>query len=513
MRIMRRIELPVRRYIPQWMVMLTMFMILVNIVLVNGAYLGSSIDVSGALGTTSEDITMAFYACSIGMVVANPLVQKVRQIMTTKTLLLTDIALQCLFSMICAGTYHMEVMIICCFIIGLLKTFLLLEFIILMTPLFTPGNVRSESYSWFYPLVFGGGQFSIPLTAWIAYNYKWQYTYYFVIILLLVTMSMIIVCFRDARSPKIAHIKEINFRSIFFVSISYLVLVYSIVYGKILDWFNSDLIVSFVSGGVGILSIFIYHQCTSKKPYISFRPLRNLKSIVGYIFMFICVFFNSDTSIVNNYITYALHLDNIHANALVLWTVPGYILAGIIGFWWFRLQKWRFRYLVSVAFWMYAIYFIILYFGVSPVSRYESLFIPTVFKGTAFMLLVIAFGVYAAEDIESPYLVSNTFFMISTRSVFAPVISMALFSNYLYNMQINSMMKLSEYYTNVDTNAHGKQIESLVQFIQDQSMLIGIKNAIGYLTISSIVLAVITIFIPFHKTLSIPALKAGQDMA
>lgn len=229
--------------------------------------------------------------------------------------------------------------------------------------------------------------------------------------------------------------------------------------------------------------------------------------------MFICVFFNSDTSIVNNYITNTLHLDNIHANALVLWTVPGYILAGIIGFWWFRLQKWRFRYLVSVAFWMYAIYFTILYFGVSPVSRYESLFIPTVFKGTAFMLLVIAFGVYAAEDIESPYLVSNTFFMISTRSVFAPVISTALFSNYLYNMQINSMMKLSEYYTGIDANTYGNQMESLVQFIQDQSMLIGVKNAIGYLTVSSIVLAVITIFIPFHKTLSIPALKAGQDMA
>lgn len=81
---MREFDLPVRRNIPQWIIILTMFMILVNIVLVNGAYLGSSIDVSGALGTVSEDIMMAFYACSTGMVVANPLVQKIRQIMTSK---------------------------------------------------------------------------------------------------------------------------------------------------------------------------------------------------------------------------------------------------------------------------------------------------------------------------------------------------------------------------------------------------------------------------------------------
>lgn len=508
---MGEFELPVRRYIPRWMVMLTMLMILLNIVLVNGAYLGSSIDVSGALGVTSEDITMAFYACSIGMVVSNPLVRKVREIMTSKTLLLSDMSLQCLLSLICARASSMEVIVVCCFIMGMLKTFLLLEFIILMTPFFTPGNVRSESYSWFYPLVFGGGQFSIPLTAWIAYNYKWQYTYYFVIILLLVTMSMVVVCFRDARPPKVKHVKEINFRSIFLISVSYLVLVWSVIYGKMLDWFNSDLILSFMSGGVCLLSVFIYHQCTSEKPYISFRPLRNVKSVVGYVFMFVCVFFNSDTPIVNNYVTGILKLDNIHANLLVLWTVPGYLVAGIIGFWWFRWQKWRFRYLISAAMWMYAIYFVILYFGVSPESRYESLFMPTVVKGVAFMLLVIAFGVYAAEDVESPYLVSNTFFMISMRSVFAPVMSTAFFSNYLYHAQVDVMMSLSGYYT--DNNLLDIQSDALLQFVQDQSMLAGIKKVAGSVAVMSIALAFITAFIPFHKTLKIPAMEAGQDMA
>ncbi|MEE0978767.1 MAG: MFS transporter [Muribaculaceae bacterium] len=509
---MREISMPKRKWVPKWIGVITLFLILLNIVLVNGAYLGSSVDVSSALGSVNEDIMMSFYACSVGMVIANPLVQKVRQIMTTKTLLLIDIALQCAFSLICAKTTSMPLMICCCFLIGMLKTFLLLEFIILTSPLFTPRNVRSESYSWFYPLVFGGGQFSIPLTAWIAYNYTWQHTYYFVIILLLLTMAMIALFFRDARPPKMKLLKEINFRSIFLISISYLVLAYAFIYGKMLDWTNSDLVMSLLTTGVCLLGIFIYHQTRSEKPYISFRPIKNMKSVIGYLFMFFCVFFNSDTALVNGYITGVLGIDNIHANLLVLWTVPGYIIAGVIAFWWFRLQRWRFRYLVSTAMWMYTLYFGFLYWGITPYSAYQSLFVPMIIKGFAFMTLVISFGVYAAEDVDSPYLVSNTFFMISTRSVFAPVISMASLSTMLYHAQVRSMTRLAEYFT-PEIMQPDVTVESLYNFVNLQSHLASTKTVLGYLLIASTILAAVSAITPFHKALRIPILKAGQDMA
>lgn len=98
-----------------------------------------------------------------------------------------------------------------------------------------------------------------------------------------------------------------------------------------------------------------------------------------------------------------------HANLLSLWSIPGYIFAGIIGFWWFRFQRWRFRYLISAALWMYALYFAFVYFEISPESKYEFLFFPMILKGMGMMLLIIAFGVYTAEDLNVPYLVSNTF--------------------------------------------------------------------------------------------------------
>ena len=38
--------------------------------------------------------------------------------------------------------------------------------------IFSPKNVRSEFYSYFYPLVYGGGQASMLVTALLAYHYN-----------------------------------------------------------------------------------------------------------------------------------------------------------------------------------------------------------------------------------------------------------------------------------------------------------------------------------------------------
>ena len=113
--------------------------------------------------------------------------------------------------------------------------------------------------------------------------------YYFAILFLFITMVLVTICFKDAKTPKITRLKEINFRSIFLVSISYLILIYGIIYGKILDWFNSNIFTFLMTAGILLSGVFVYNQCTSRKPYISFRPLRNMKSVIGYIFMFICV--------------------------------------------------------------------------------------------------------------------------------------------------------------------------------------------------------------------------------
>ena len=147
----------------------TMFVLMFPIIMLNGTYTGSMLEVSSTLGILSEDITMGYYAAAAGMAVAYPIIPKIRAIATPKTMLLTDLILQIFLSYVCAQVGNMDITIICSFFIGFLKAFIMLEFIIQVRPFFSPKNVRSEFYAYFYPIVFSGGQISMALTSQLAY--------------------------------------------------------------------------------------------------------------------------------------------------------------------------------------------------------------------------------------------------------------------------------------------------------------------------------------------------------
>lgn len=93
---------------------------------------------------------------SAGMAIAYPIVPKVLDALSSKFLLLTDPSIQFLLSWVCARSQNIDLVIICSFFIGFLKGFLMLWFIRRATKIFSPKNVRSEFYSYFYPLVFAG---------------------------------------------------------------------------------------------------------------------------------------------------------------------------------------------------------------------------------------------------------------------------------------------------------------------------------------------------------------------
>ena len=118
---MVKLNLPLRPWVPQWLGIVTMFVVMFPIIMLNGTYTGSMLEVSSTLGILSEDITMGYYAAAAGMAVAYPIIPKIRAIATPKTLLLTDLLLQIILSFVCAQVGNMDITIICSFFIGFLK--------------------------------------------------------------------------------------------------------------------------------------------------------------------------------------------------------------------------------------------------------------------------------------------------------------------------------------------------------------------------------------------------------
>lgn len=181
----------------------------------------------------------------------------------------------------------------------------------------------------------------------------------------------------------------------------------------------------------------------------------------------------------------------------------------------------------------FALFFGILYFTISPDSTYEMLFLPLFFRGLGMMVLLIAFGLFVVEDLRPNLLIYNAFFLITFRSVLAPVIASAFYSNVLYRMQQTYLVQLSEnltmldplaasrYTSTLESNlAQGHGIDEAMQLatnslytvLQQQSTLLALKHILGWLFVVTLVIAIVSRFIPFHKTVRVPVIRTGEDM-
>ena len=135
---MKELDVPVRRWVPDWAGVTILFVILLPVTMLNGSYTGSALEVSSTLGTYTEDITMGYYAASAGMAIAYPIVPKVLDSFSSKFILLADLVLQFFLSWVCAYSENIDIVIVCSFAIGFLKGFLMLWLIRRIQKIFSP---------------------------------------------------------------------------------------------------------------------------------------------------------------------------------------------------------------------------------------------------------------------------------------------------------------------------------------------------------------------------------------
>ena len=145
----------------------------------------------------------------------------------------------------------------------------------------------------------------------------------------------------------------------------------------------------------------------------------------------------------------------------------------------------------------------------------------------------LAFALFAVEDLPPKYLLSNAFFLITFRSVLTPVVASAFYNNALYRLQQKYLVQLAENTTLVDPLAVSRWNSSLVSalqqgrgmdeatqvatntlynVLQQQSTLLALKELLGWLFAVTVVLAIVSRFIPFHKTVRVPVIHTGEDM-
>ncbi len=516
-----------KSWVPGWLITIVGLIILVPIVFVNGAYIGSNVDISGFLGILSEDINMAYYISSVGFAIGYFVLYKTKNIIATKTVFIMVLLVQVGLSLICAMTRFIEIIIICSFFIGFFKSFCMLEVMLLLKNALSPSGTMNEFYSIYYPISNILGQLSLFLTAELAYFYNWQYMYFLIIILLLLALIAVIVCMTSSGMP-FRLPKRIDWLSVIIISLCFSGIVYVATYGKVEDWFASEKITIATIMVVLTGWAFVRRLFTRKlSPYLT--VLKNRNSRVIYLLSFVLMFYVSFSILISNYTTGVLRLDGPHVNTLNLYMIPGLIAGGFVTYFWYK-KVLRMAWLIFLGFALFTLSIALLYFQIMPGGLYENMYLLMFLRGAALIILFVAFSIYARHGLEPHQMLFNAFFIISTRSALAPPVCSSVLTNWLYFLQqknINLLMQgvdmqhplAASQFTASVNNAmqQGLSIEnagiiatnSLYQSINIQAMTVSIKIIAGWMVIGGITVLV-GILLYFFRYKPVKWIKMGD---
>lgn len=475
---------PFYNWMPKPVGILILLLLFLPILTVGGTYSVNATEMMSGLGIISEHIQFANFATSIGIAAFCPFLYRLVVIRREKMMCIAGFSLMYIFSYICAKTESIFLLALCSLFMGFLRMVLMMVNLFTLIKYagnmeaydkITPGNEPESGEEWdkldiersiaqpgIYLFFMILGQLGTSLTAWLAFEYEWQYVYYFMMGLLLFCILLVFITmpyhkYTTRRFP-------INFRqfgnaSIF--SVSLLCITYVLIYGKVLDWYDDPTIRWATAFAVITGGIFIYIEATQRKPYYLLEVFKLRTIRVGFLFYLLLMVLNSSSMFVNVFTGVAMKLDNLQNATLGNWCMVGYFIgtALTIGL---SVKGVHFKYLFAAGFLLMGLSAMFMYFEVQSAGLYERMKYPIIIRSTGMMMLYSLVPTYATQRMPYRFLSSWICTMLTVRMVLAPGIGTALYTNV---MQERQQHYVTRYAQNVDM-LHPEASASFTQTVQ-----------------------------------------------
>lgn len=464
---------PFYNWVPKPLGIIFLILLFIPIMTVSGVYSANSSEMMGGLGIISEHITFVGFATSVGMAAFSPFFYDLVCLRRQKMMLVVGFAFLMVLSYICARAESVYILALCSLVMGFVRQALLMcnlftlikyGFGIEATRNLTPGNEPTDEEGWdkldkektasmpiiyFFFMILG--QIGTWLTAWFAYNYEWQYVYYAMMVALGVAIVVVLVSMPYNPYPtKYFPIGFSKFGNVTIFSLMCLSFIYIMVYGKVLDWYDSDKIRWATIICVLCLGLFLYLESTRRSPYFLLDAFR-WKSIQGGILLFLgLMIFNSSQMFVNVFCSVGMKMDNLQVAELGNWVLVGYFV-GLVMAVVFSGRGWHFKYLFAYGFLLIGLSALFMYFEVQTAGMMERMKWPIIIRGAGMMLLYACTAVYANQ--RMPYKLMSTWvcIMLTVRMIIAPGIGSAIYSNVLQERQQHYVTRYAHDYDRTDS--------------------------------------------------------------
>lgn len=460
---------PFYDWVPKPVGILILILLFIPILTVGGVYSANSGEMMSGLGILSEHIQFVGFVTSIGMAAFAPFFYDLVRIRREKLMCLVGFSIMYLLSYVCAVTESIFLLALCSLIMGFLRMVLMMVNLFTLikyafgmeaTRNITPGNEPSDEEGWdrldrekstsmpiIYLFFMILGQVGTALTAWLAYEYEWQYVYYFMMgtILLSILIIFITMPFHSYPGERFP-ITFSKFGNVVVFSCMVTCFIYILVYGKTLDWFDDPTIVRAALLTLLFGAIFIYLESSRRSPYF-LMDLFKLRTInMGVILFLLLMILNSSAMFVNVFTSIGMKIDNWQNAALGNWCVVGYIIGAILSIA-LGSRGVHLKYLFAIGFLLLGCSALFIYFEVQSAGLYDRMKYPVIIRAAGMMIIYSLTAVHANQRMPYKYLSTWICVMLTVRMVIGPGIGTAIYTNLLQERQQHYV---THYAQNVD---------------------------------------------------------------
>lgn len=442
---------------------------------------------------------------------------------------------------VCAVTTSVPVLLAACLLTGFVRIAVMLNCTFTIAPYLTgmdtlamftmkaepPADVQYElerkrtflmPVLYFYILIIS--QSSNLLTAWFAYEYSWQDAYYAVIGMLLVASLLVMLTMADEEKKEKWEIEWTMVPDMLLMGAALCSMAYVLVYGNVLDWFDSMYIRAATAVFLLSAGAFVYMAFRHREHYYLPPEVLTFRNVWMSMLLFIlAMVFNSANSFVTAFAKIATPINNMQGAFISRWAIVGCLIRLVLSLL-MVLRKAHFRTIFATAFIIMASADVYMYFQYSTTGLLENMTLPTILNFTGLLMLYSLAAAFGMKSLPSRYLATYVFLMIWMRNAIAPVVGASIYSNWLTERQQHYVTRLSQTVDRENTTAaqtftmtklvgqaggkgtlEAEQLAttSLKGRVTVQAAIVAMKDITGQ-TVLLIAGAVILVFIlPYHK--------------
>ena len=453
-----------------------------------GVYLAAASDMVGSSGLMQEDILMAGYASLIGLAVNFAVMFRIKFRFSNRTQLLACCMVLIAANFICANTDSVPLLVATCFVAGWFRMQATLACNSTIQLWLTPTRDMAVFFCYVYLVVDSVIQLSGIATIYTSFFSQWEYMQWIMMGLLGLMMILVLILVRPVRGPMFIPLNGIDWIGGFLWAGFMMAFTFICVYGNYLDWWDAPEMWQAAIVGTACLLINLWRASFLKNPYITFRAMTN-RNVIRATGIYLVFFTLLATEHVFEH-SYAAAILGFDETNLI--DLNWYVFAGIVtgcGFTYitFALQKWRYKTLTAIAFFLAIIYLGYFYFMIDYGVEKEMLFFPLFCRGAAAVIISIIFLTSVVQsglpfEVFPQALTINGF----TGAVMGATFGPALIGELLrYTIAKNASILATPF---TDANAASLHIPlgELMGIVGQQALVVSMKEIYGLLLILGI---------------------------